>query len=182
MPFFIFRGDFNAIVGLDEKAGGIIPNKHIISYFCHFINTLNLVDCKPLNGPFTWTNMWRDFYQISERLDWFLVFENWFNSGQDFVSSVLPFTGSDHFPILFSLLEDRAPWKLPFKFEPMWLRDQSFLPSLKKWWLSAPHIPGFGMFQIVKKLAFLKHKIRSWNVAHFKKIFGEKARIHEEIE
>ncbi|XP_057828531.1 uncharacterized protein LOC131039709 [Cryptomeria japonica] len=38
------------------------------------------------------------------------------------------------------------------------------------------------MFQLVKKLGFLKSRIKDWNVMHFKNIFGEKARIQEEIE
>lgn len=126
--------------------------------------------------------MRRDFCQILERLDRFMVSNNWFNLGQDFVSSILPFTGFDHFPIQFSVFEDRAPRKLPFKFEPMWFRDQSFLPSLKHWWYSAPFFPGSRMFQLVKKLGFLKSRIKDWNVMHFKNIFGEKARIQEEIE
>ncbi|XP_059078037.1 uncharacterized protein LOC131876615 [Cryptomeria japonica] len=126
--------------------------------------------------------MRRDFCQILKRLDHFMVSDNWFNLGQDFVSSILPFTGSDHFPIQFSIFEDRAPRKLPFKFEPMWFRDQLFLPSLKHWWYSTPFFPGSRMFQLVKKLGFLKSRIKDWNVMHFKNIFGEKARIQEEIE
>lgn len=144
--FLIFGRDFNAITSMDEKAGGIIPNKHFISDFCNFIHSLNLVDCKPLNGSFTWTNMRRDFCHISKMLDHFMVSDNWFNSGQDFVSSILPFTSSDHFPIQFNIFEDRAPRKLPFKFEPMWFRDQSVLPSLKYWWNLAPFFLGLRCF------------------------------------
>lgn len=92
---------------------------------------MNLVDYKTQNGPFTWTNMRKVFFQIMERLDHFLVSENWFSFNLEFCSSVVPYTGSDHFPILFSILEDKTPQKLPFKFEPMWFRDQSFLPLLK---------------------------------------------------
>lgn len=180
--FLIFGGDFNTITSMDEKPGGIIPYKQVVSNFCSFIHSLNLVDCKPLNGSFTWTNMRRDFCQILERLNRFLVLDNWFNSGHDFVSSILPFSGSNHFPIQFNIFEDRAPRKLPFKFEPMWFRDQSFLPSLKHWWNSAPFFPRSWMFQLVKKLGFLKLRIKDWNVLHFKNIFGKKARIQEEIE
>ncbi|XP_057860497.1 uncharacterized protein LOC131069160 [Cryptomeria japonica] len=64
----------------------------------------------------------------------------------------------------------------------MWFRDRSFLPSLKQWWSSAPFFPGSRMFRLVKKLSFLKLRIKDWNVMHFKNIFGEKARIQEEIE
>ncbi|XP_059073619.1 uncharacterized protein LOC131874319 [Cryptomeria japonica] len=38
------------------------------------------------------------------------------------------------------------------------------------------------MFQLVKKLGFLKSRIKDWNVRHFKNVFGEKARIQGEIE
>ncbi|XP_059067657.1 uncharacterized protein LOC131858435 [Cryptomeria japonica] len=51
--FLIFGGDFNAIANLNEKVGGIIPNKRVILDFSNFIQYLSLVDCMPLNGSFT---------------------------------------------------------------------------------------------------------------------------------
>lgn len=67
--FIIFRGDFNPITDLDEKRGGVFPNKRIMNDFGDFISDMSLFYCKSRNGVFTWTNMRRDFSQIAERLD-----------------------------------------------------------------------------------------------------------------
>ncbi|XP_059071428.1 uncharacterized protein LOC131866336 [Cryptomeria japonica] len=116
----VFGGDFNAISSDDEKIGGILPNKRILGDFSAFIHNNDLVDCKTLNGLFTWTNRRKDLSQIAERLDHFLVSAAWISSDMDVVASVLPYAGSDHFPIVLSILDDRAPGRSSFKFEPMW--------------------------------------------------------------
>lgn len=38
------------------------------------------------------------------------------------------------------------------------------------------------MFQLTKKLVFLKGKFKEWNSSHFKNFFLEKGRIQREIE
>lgn len=142
----VLGGDFNVISGLDEKSGGILPNHRIVANFGTFIQDMGLFDCKTQNGPFTWTTMRRYFSQISKILDRFLVSQNWIESPLEFSSLVLPNVGSDHFPVSFSILEDRVPQNISFKFEPMWFRDPSFLPLLKEWCLFAPFCLGSQMF------------------------------------
>lgn len=182
MSFIIFGGDFNAITNLDEKRGGVFPNKRIMDDFGDFISDMSLFYCKSQNGVFTWTNMRRDFSQIVERLDHFLLSKNWIDSNFELFSSILPISGSDHFPISLVVIEDSSSFKSPFKFEPMWFRDSSFLSLLMKWWNSAPFCSRSHMFQIAKKLSYLKLNIREWNISHFKNIFQEKQRIQDMIE
>lgn len=150
--------------------------------FGNFILDMDLFDCKFQNGVFTWKNMRRYFSQIAKRLDCFLLLESWLQSDFEFFSSILPLSGSDHFSISLTILEAKPCVKSSFKFEPMWFRDSSFLPLLRKWWESTPFYPGSRMFQIVKKLSFLKMNIREWNSSHFKNIFHEKQRIQDMIE
>lgn len=147
----ILGGDFNAISDLEEKSEGIFPNNKITEDFASFIQNMSLIDRKTQNGPFNWSNMRKDFSQIAERLDHFLVSKNWIESALEFFSLVFPNVGFDHFPILFSIFEDRASHKIPFKFEPMWLWDPTFLPLLREWWLSAPFFEGSRMFHLTKK-------------------------------
>lgn len=150
--------------------------------FGNFILDMDLFDCKFQNGVFTWTNMRREFCQIAERLDHFLLLESWLQSDFEFFPSILLLLGSDHFPISLTILEGILSFKSTFKFEPMWFRDPSFLPLLRVWWDSTPFCPGSQMFEIVKKLSFLKKNIREWNSSHFKNIFHEKQRIQDMIE
>lgn len=167
----VFGGDFNAISSNDEKCGGILPNKRILEDFSAFILNNDPMDCKKFNGSFTWTNRRKDFSQIAERLDRFLVSDNWICSNMDVVASVLPYVGSDHFPVVLSIFDDKAPGRSSFKFEPMWFHDPSFLLLLQSWWSVAPYVQGTRMFWFAKKLSYLKLEINNWNVLHFKNIF-----------
>jgi hypothetical protein len=126
----ILGGDFNAIIEEEEKLGGIQPNKKCMEDFKSFILENNLFDYKPSNVKITWTNRRKNLFQIAKRLDRFLLSADWLSSSIEFSSSILGLPSSDHFPILFHLLEDKAPRKIPFKFEPMWFRDSSFLPFI----------------------------------------------------
>lgn len=172
--FVILGGDFNDILDVSKKSGGIIPNKKSIEDFNAFISDMSLFYCKPNNGLFKLTNMRKNFSQIAEHLDKFLLSSNWFDSDIESFSSILPLSGSNHFPVLLTVVRDRSSFKFPFKFEPMWFRDTSFLPLLCQWWGEAPFLRGSRMFQLVKKISFLKKNIRSWNSLHFKNIFEEK--------
>ncbi|XP_059068884.1 uncharacterized protein LOC131859306 [Cryptomeria japonica] len=138
--FVVFGGDFNAISSDDEKCGGIFPNKHILEDFSAFILNNDLVDCKTLNGSFTWTNRRKYFSQIAERLDHFLISDNWISSDVDVVATILPYASSDHFPVVLSIFDDRALGHSSFKFEPMWFRDPSFPFLLQSWWSLAPFV------------------------------------------
>ncbi|XP_059068466.1 uncharacterized protein LOC131858981 [Cryptomeria japonica] len=150
--------------------------------FNAFISDMSLFDCKPNNGLFTWTNMRKHFSQIVECLDRFLLSSNGFDSDIEFFSSILPLSGSNHFLVSLTVVRDRSSFKIPFKFEPMWFRDTSFLPLLHHWWEEAPFLRGFGMFQLVKKIRFLKKNIGNWNSLHFKNIFEEKQRTLDMLE
>ncbi|XP_059064195.1 uncharacterized protein LOC131856423 [Cryptomeria japonica] len=55
------------------------------------------------------------------------------------------------------------------KCQSMRWRDPSFTELLKNWWF-------------VKRIQYIKNKIKHWNKISFKKIFTEKLRIEEELE
>lgn len=52
-------------------------------------------------------------------------------------ASILPFSGSDHFPIQLSILGDSGPKRCPFKFVQMWLKEDNILKLLQEWWKEA---------------------------------------------
>lgn len=70
-------GDFNVILDLSEKMVGIIPPKLVIDEFNGFVSSNSLLDCVTKHGFFTWTNKRLGFHQIVERLDRFLISDNW---------------------------------------------------------------------------------------------------------
>ncbi|XP_059068896.1 uncharacterized protein LOC131859315 [Cryptomeria japonica] len=73
-------GDFNALLDLDEKKGGLRMSNKIMEDFRDFVMQNHLMDVVPKNGTFTWMNRRAKFAHISERLDRHLIGESWLES------------------------------------------------------------------------------------------------------
>jgi hypothetical protein len=72
---------------------------------------------------------------------------------------------SDHAPIF---LASGCPQsgKRAFKFENMWLKEESFVAKVKVWWDSFQFF-GSPSFVLAKKLKALKWEIMRWNLEEF---------------
>jgi len=64
-----------------------------------FIRDNWMIDLPTNNGLFTWNNKRAAPLQIAWRLDRFLISDNAVHLGGAFTASILPFSGSDHWPI-----------------------------------------------------------------------------------
>jgi hypothetical protein len=159
----------------EEKVGGICPPLKTIQDFAQFVENNDLMDVKPLNGKFTWTNRRAGFAQIAVRLDRFLLSHEWKLGRFQIQSDILSLPDSDHFPISINISQpntaDLRQHKSSFKFERMWLRHPHFLPLLKQWWFSAPFVQGSRMHQFAKKMQYVKSQIKVWNQNVFKNVF-----------
>ncbi|RVW44240.1 Transposon TX1 uncharacterized 149 kDa protein [Vitis vinifera] len=83
------------------------------------------------------------------------------------VSRVLPRWTSDHWPIVL----ETNPFKwgpTPFRFENMWLHHPSFKESFGSWWREFQG-DGWEGHKFMRKLQFLKAKLKEWN----KNAFGD---------
>ncbi|XP_059068224.1 uncharacterized protein LOC131858791 [Cryptomeria japonica] len=70
---WILGGDFNYVLSLEEKRGGLPRLGSSSDLFRAQVDLLALVDVKPSNGIFTWNYRWGGEETIFERLDWFFV-------------------------------------------------------------------------------------------------------------
>ncbi|XP_057838890.1 uncharacterized protein LOC131048833 [Cryptomeria japonica] len=159
----ILAGDFNALLDMDEKVGGLRKPTKVMEDSREFISNCNLVNIIQKNGKFTWTNRRRNFANISERLDRFLVGEWWINGNKSLFSEIAPHVGSDHLPLILSI-------------------SQEFRDNLKAWWQESNVYSGSPSFKFVKRMHYLKNKIKAWNKYTFKNIHFEKIRIEKELE
>ena len=89
----IYGGDFNMITSLEENKGGTRALCNDAQAFNAFIQDLSLVDIKPSNGMFTWTNRQGGDRLIASRLDRFLVSESLLLEGNIISSEILPSGG-----------------------------------------------------------------------------------------
>ena len=161
-------GNFNSITSLDEKRGGIArldPSAHLLR---DMIDSLHLIDVKPNNGVFTWNNRRCGAEAISERLDRFLVSCYWMNNRLMTSSEILDWRGSDHWPIKLSVTAYGITKNTSFKFQLMWLRDQSLHDLMVNWWYEGRPAHGTAMYTFCKRLQHVKYRLKKWN----KQCFG----------
>ena len=176
-PHWCVGGDFNAIRYPTEKLGGSRITASMRS-FDGFIRDCELKDIPLSNAQFTWSvNRGR---VMSSRIDRFLVTSLWEDQFPDLIQETLVRPVSDHFPLL--LESSRVKWgPTPFRFENMWLQHHSFLDQVKTWWEECP-VTGWEGFKFMKKLKYIKEKIRTWNKEVFGDIRVKKREILHELE
>ncbi|GLJ07914.1 hypothetical protein SUGI_0077010 [Cryptomeria japonica] len=174
-------GDFNTLLDLDEKNGGLRMSNKIMEDFREFVMQNHLMNVVPKNGSFTWKNKRAKFTHISERLDRHLIGEAWLKSSFQVEALILPISLSDHRPVELKLSETFNKERSSFKFLSMWWRDPKFLTLLKEWWEDSNIFGGSLSFCFVNRLKVIKEKIKIWNRDSFKNIFVERNRIEEEL-
>jgi hypothetical protein len=134
--YWILGRDFNLITTLKEKKGGrrnLMPKDTL---FKEFIDDNNLLDLETPNGIFTWNNKRGGSNQITSWLDRFIVYDNIETSIGDFMATILPSSGSDHWPISLLWQSTRGPTYRPFRFEKFLLSHPDFVETVKNWWSS----------------------------------------------
>ena len=132
---FILGGDFNALLSMSEKKGGICLPIKTIQDFSSFVEDNNLSDIFLDNGLYTWTNRRIGFLEIAERLDRFLFSQSWKLLSFSFKSEILPFSIPDHFPVQLLISKNNISQRLnrasSFRFEHMLFRYPNFIMILK---------------------------------------------------
>lgn len=98
-PLWVSGGDFNMIATTEEKKGGRCRVNRDGSALKDFIHDNWLIDLPTTNGLYTWSNKRVEPQQVASRLDRFLISDNAVHIGGEFIASILPYSGSDHWPI-----------------------------------------------------------------------------------
>ncbi|KAL0922716.1 hypothetical protein M5K25_006726 [Dendrobium thyrsiflorum] len=163
LPWLV-GGDFNSISNPSERIGGSTPVYHSMEDFNNMIMDCNLIDIGLSGNNFTWNR--GKLWQHLDHVFWI----NLFNSIHvEHLSKTL----FDHLPILITL-KPRQVGSLPqFRFQNMWLLDDSFLNMVHEN-LGAPLHPDNSIANMNRfwlKLKRLKYKINWWNKNVFKNVF-----------
>ena len=93
---WILGGDFNMILTLEEKSGGLKRLDQDSTKFIHLIYRLNLINIETINGSFKWTKKREGVQHIANILDCFLISENIMLEGPLIEAKIFPRTSSDH--------------------------------------------------------------------------------------
>eukprot|EP00253_Pinus_taeda_P015484 PITA_15484 len=180
-PLWITGGDFNMIASTEEKQGGRCRINRDGTLLKDFIQNNWLIDVPTANGLFTWTNKRVAPLQIASRLDRFLISDNAVHIGGEFTAHIIPFSGSDHWPIELHWNRPGNSIKRPFRFEAFWFSHPKFKEFIQKAWQNCNPIEPTKMARFQKKLKMLKAEIKRWNTTAFGHILKEKEQIIQEI-
>ena len=159
-PLWISGGDFNMIANMEEKKGGRDRTNSDGNLLKNFIINNWLIDIPTSNGIFTWTNKREGIQQIASRLDRFLISDNATYVGGDFSATILPFSGSDHWPIELQWNRPGNNLKRPFRFEEFWLNQPDFNELVKATWNTFLPDASTKMAMFQQKLKHLKVAIK----------------------
>ncbi|XP_026433422.1 uncharacterized protein LOC113330830 [Papaver somniferum] len=136
-------GDFNCILRLNEKKGGLEIRSSVIGDFSDWMDDNNLFESDSLGSKFTWCNRQSGTSRIISMLDraiinaaWLAKFENW------------------------------RPYRAPFRVQKMWFLHGYFLRMVNESWTLSVH--GSPDFIFPYKLKRLKIAMKDWNL----RIFG----------
>jgi len=78
---------------------------------------MKLVDTDMSNGRFTWNNKRGGEGQVSSKLDRLIISEDLMLTNKEMIVRILPFGGSDHWPVQLEVLGIGTPRNRPFRFE-----------------------------------------------------------------
>jgi hypothetical protein len=164
-----------------EKKGGTRRTDRDANDFSKFIDIAEMVGLKTKNGQFTWNNKRMNQFQVAIRLDIFLISESIIMQGLTLDCNILPWGGSDHWPVQLEATFQTTPKSRPFKFEKFWIEHLNFKERIKQWWWEEKPEKGTRMFQLYKKLKYIKNNLKEWKRDTFGNINQEKNNLEEKM-
>nr|GEU33542.1 RNA-directed DNA polymerase, eukaryota, reverse transcriptase zinc-binding domain protein [Tanacetum cinerariifolium] len=172
----VIMGDFNEVRNKSERFGTLF-NRHGADVFNRFISNARLEEVPSEGCSFTWCH--RSATKMS-KLDNFLISDSLLCSCPNISSITLDRYLSDHRPILMrEVYYDYGP--VPFRLFHYWFEVDSFDKFIEDSWKDAPIIESNALIRMMKKLKYLKEKIRMWNKSNKEKSHKSKRSLLVEL-
>lgn len=140
LPWLCF-GDFNEVLNLNEKLGGIDRRANLVNDFREALKDCDLTNLGSTGYQFTWSNRRFGVNIVEERLDRFLGNSSWRESFQEKAAQNLISWSSDHSPLMIEVLEkgrgNRYSRKIFHRihYKDMWSLYEKCKEIVKKEWM-----------------------------------------------
>ncbi|XP_023645887.1 uncharacterized protein LOC111832631 [Capsella rubella] len=131
-PWFII-GDFNEISGNHEKRGGKLRHASSFLAFNGMIRTCGFIEFPHIGDWLSWRG-WRDKKPIRCRLDRALGNEDWHDIFSHTVTEYLAMIGSDHKPLLSTMVKKVGSRKKAFIFDKRWIGKEGLKEAIEDGW------------------------------------------------
>ena len=159
---WLFIGDFNSILGAQEKLGSRLPLHIACSEFLGWTNLNSLIHLATNGAKYTWTNKREGGAFIAQRLDRAICTESWVDQWEVMTCNTLVRCHSDHFPLLLNMHKQSPINIIPrFKFFKAWTTIEGCEALISAHWRA--HVVGTPMHVLHYKLKSLKPKLQLWN-------------------
>ncbi|VFQ88410.1 unnamed protein product [Cuscuta campestris] len=170
-------GDFNTILGTDDRKGGLQIILEETLDFRECINFCELEEIPKEGAYYTWTNKQMRENRIISKLDWAFANNEWLINNNA-KTRVLEEGISDHSPLILIPVDYSCAKKI-FRFCDMWITNPEFPKILKDVWNS--NIEGRKMYQLTQKLKMLKQPLRKLHRRKFSNIQDQCDLVREEV-
>eukprot|EP00253_Pinus_taeda_P010445 PITA_10445 len=176
----ILAGDLNLVLHANEKRGRIFGADPFKDRLEHIIQEQELVDIKPKNRMYTWSNRRLGAGNIMERLDHFLINITYLSSFATGQSNILNNSASDHYPITLTLLRHCQLDPLPFKYCSLWNQ----IPEARNavWQAWTQHVEGSPTFIWETKMKRTRQALKNWAKTKFQEPELRKKHIKKDLE
>eukprot|EP00253_Pinus_taeda_P029857 PITA_29857 len=136
----IVAGDFNLVLHANEKRGGNFTSDPFRSRLEAILQDHDLVDIRPKNRRYTWSNRLIGTSNIMEQLDRFLVSIDYLSTFSIGYSSILNVSTSDHYSITLTLQNHCPLGPIPFKYSAIWNQTPTAKELVQVAWVH--HVEG----------------------------------------
>jgi len=127
-------GEFNTTISLEEKKGGSLVRDLFRENMEDLISDWDLLDIKPKNGKYIWTNIRIGPSYIAARLDRFLISSELLLDNSEISSSIIPSGFLGHKSISLTFFHEKVNGPIPFRFNPLWLKEPTAMDIIKQSW------------------------------------------------
>lgn len=178
-PWMII-GDFNCILSLNEKLGGVQRTTNYMNQFMNFLSDTALMSLPCSGSSLTWCNNHQHDTRIYERLDRAVVNASWLNLYPLVVLNNLPIVSSDHGPICLTLDPAIKKQNKIFMLEAMWLKRSDFINVVNNA-VSNPTL-GNPIQRFNTFTSSFQSLATTWNINVFGNLFRQKENLQTNIQ
>ncbi|XP_074298734.1 uncharacterized protein LOC141629661 [Silene latifolia] len=157
---WMVMGDFNNVLNMDERIGAPVTLAEVKD-FQECVDACGLYDLSSTGAYFTWNNKQEGDERVFSRIDRVLANDTWILNGPDGSITFMPEGLYDHSPCLIECWNAQTRPKSSFKYFNMWGKHEQFKEIVKEVWMQ--DVYGCRMFQVVKKLKWLKFPLKQLN-------------------